>query len=1051
MSDSGINYGIIYFMIKSCCIPIREGQKPELFTVLGGLMDLTDLADQYNPLFSGGLIMADDTMNHSGFGSGFMADMLRDLQKQYEIDKKPKGKGKRSKAPRESQNKQGKPEGFTAMRADHVRQDVAIPVTDTLNPRPGDMLLDAYRVESNAFKGGMGAVWRVHHTGWDVDLAMKRPRPEMFRTEEQKKNFSDECKHWMNLGLHPNIVSCFYVREIEDVPTIFSEWMENGSLESHIKDGTLYRGTKEELQERLLNIAIQFARGLHYAHENNLIHQDVKPDNLLLTGDWTAKVSDFGLAKARTMLTLADRTATETDENATMVSPGGGRTPAYCSPEQAAGQLLTKRTDLYSWAVSVLEMYLGDKPWAHGRELTGPLVGSACRDYFDMCVERPIPKALQELLAKCMEMNPDDRPDDFRHVEEKLRRIYLDVTKTSYPEYLPQGSLDSADSLNNRALSYLELGEKEEAEKCWEEALYENPLNSKARFNYILYNLRNNKYSKEDAQILMEDLLGSNMIAENDEVIELLGKLDWEIGGESQVKHRIYLFMERGFNKFMDTLEKLLKEGRLTSGYALSRIQDIKSYERQEEKFDQKYREISSYADAGDYKAAALAIMPVWDNPEYLACINRRKWQNLHEKIRCKCYPVEELRSWTYKIIDNIAPDEKLSFSKDSRLLLCGEKLFDVQTGALLSDNYKGERKLCSGISPDGSFYLRVNEEGFEQVDARTGQVRKGFKEIGKINDLVISPDGRYAVSAGDFVFLYLWDLNEGTEKHYMIPGGNIKRVLLSFDNKKLILQNKDMVFLFDLVHVEPEVIKKIDSSRCTGLAVNTQFTKLLMNIVRPEGHTLDPAGVEIFDLKKKTARLYQGSDQNGFPLLLVSSPHSAVFSNNDIDLLYTVENMIWTYSYETDKILGLSGSSKPVNNCALSRNGSCLAISSEGKLYLRRIVRSFVYADMKHVPDNDSFDKLVQLRVDDIERMYPYAERREIEAQTRRGMKIFCTELKKNAHTADRLMPYAQILVSANPGKSREALLPAFLEELEDRGIGYVSSEYAMGILRKV
>ena len=94
---------------------------------------------------------------------------------------------------------------------------------------PGDLLLDTYRVESEAFQGGMGAVWRVHHTGWNVDLAMKRPKPQAFRTGEQKDNFTSECRYWMDLGLHPNIVSCYYVREIEGVPTIFSEWMHRSA------------------------------------------------------------------------------------------------------------------------------------------------------------------------------------------------------------------------------------------------------------------------------------------------------------------------------------------------------------------------------------------------------------------------------------------------------------------------------------------------------------------------------------------------------------------------------------------------------------------------------------------------------------------------------------------------------------------------------------------------------------------------------------------------------------------------------------------------------
>ena len=330
-------------------------------------------------------------MKKNGFRDGFLADMLRDLKDQYdnEDSSKGKGKGKRDQKREEISSKNEKPDTLPVQQlTSQKKSQTALPGFDF---HPGDMILDTYRVESEPSMGGMGAVWRVHHIGWDVDLAMKRPRPEAFQTQAQKSNFIDECRHWMNLGLRPNIVSCYYVRELEGVPTIFSEWMEKGSLESHIKDGTLYEGTGDEVQERLLDIAIQFARGLRSAHENDLIHQDVKPDNLLLGEGWTAKVSDFGLAKARTMLTFLDGTATEPelDSDATMVSPGGGKTPAYCSPEQAAAQLLTKRTDIYSWAVSVLEMYLGAKPWAHGRELTGPLVGTACRDYFEMCQERP--------------------------------------------------------------------------------------------------------------------------------------------------------------------------------------------------------------------------------------------------------------------------------------------------------------------------------------------------------------------------------------------------------------------------------------------------------------------------------------------------------------------------------------------------------------------------------------------------------------------------------------------------------------------------------------
>ena len=141
----------------------------------------------------------------------------------------------------------------------------------------GDEILETYQVTSDAIHGGMGSIWRVHHRNWNVDLAMKRPQPKFFAegSEKRKAEFIAECENWINLGLHPNIVSCYYVRDISGVPTIFSEWMDGGSLKDCIRDGSVYAGTGSEAEERLLDIAIQFANGLHYAHEAGLLHQDV--------------------------------------------------------------------------------------------------------------------------------------------------------------------------------------------------------------------------------------------------------------------------------------------------------------------------------------------------------------------------------------------------------------------------------------------------------------------------------------------------------------------------------------------------------------------------------------------------------------------------------------------------------------------------------------------------------------------------------------------------------------------------------------------------------
>lgn len=971
--------------------------------------------------------MADRNMRRPGFGAGFLGNALNDLRAEFMSDAPAKNK----------------PETEVAETAEH---DAVYHI--------GDLLRETYRVDSEAIYGGMGAVWRVHHTGLNVDLAMKRPKAEAFRTPAQKKNFTEECRYWIDLGLHPNIVSCYYVSEMENVPTIFSEWMENGSLESHIKDGTLYTGTQAEVQKRLLTIAIQFARGLHYAHENNLIHQDVKPDNLLLSNDWTAKVSDFGLAKARSMLSLPERGAVRSIPgiDATMVTPSGGKTPAYCSPEQAAGQPLTKRTDIYSWAVSVLEMYLGGKPWAHGRELTGPLAGAACRDYFSMCTERPIPTALQELLAECLEQNAEDRPKDFFYVEQELRKIYSHVTHTAYPEYVPLASASSADSLNNRALSYIELGEKKEAEKSWEAALSENPLNSKARFNYILYQLKNNKITNEEAETLFNDIVQNNILSDMEGVLELYGKLYWEIGGEKEIRQRMYLFYERGYYAYERTLDKLLSEGRISSGYTLSRIQNVKAYEQQEEKFERTFREIKEYVDSGDYRNAALLFMRVWDMPEYAACVNRRKWIDLHEKVRRKCFLLEDLRSWTYRIVHDVHADDQLSFSSNSERLLCGEKVFDVKTGMLISDNSSGERRVCSNISPDATFYLRVNRDGFEQFNIRTGQIRRKFTQSGIITHLVISPDGRHAVSVSDSTQIYFWSLTDGKSASFRITDGIVKNVLPGYDNRYLILQTEQVIFVFDMMTKTVCQHTKIDYSRCNAIAVDTQFTKVLMNIVRPGRSVLDKVGVGILDLEKRSFDLHQNiADKNGFPLFMNRNPVRSTYANNDIDILIEVKNDVHTYSAENKKVLDWFGFLGPVSRCAMSRNGMCLAVISGEKLYFHRIVKGFVYADQENAPHPDSLNSRAKIRAAARKEMYKDDDLAELETIAGQWLAPYCSDQKKNAHAKAHLEPYAQILVSANPGKSRKDLLPAFIEELEDRGIGYVSSAYAMEILNSV
>ena len=348
--------------------------------------------------------------------------------------------------------------------------------------RKGDPILNTYKVLDDAIHGGMGSVWRVHHESWNVDLAMKRPQPRFFAEagDGRKEEFIRECENWINLGLHPNIVSCYYVREIGGVPTIFSEWMDNGSLKDCIKDGSLYEGTEEEVQERILDIAIQTARGLKYSHENGLIHQDVKPGNILLTKGWDAKVADFGLAKAQSQLT----------ENEKPVSTG--YTIQYCPREQAEGAPAKKWMDVYAWALTVLEMYAGKRLWETGAE-----VKDHYKDFYRQC-RISLSAALQKLIAQCL----TSVAVDFSGIPETLSEIYNELCGVKYAVKESKAASDTAASLNNKALSFLDLGMPKFAEDFWKQALTVEPNHVDALFNRELYLLRSGR--KFDFEVLRE-------------------------------------------------------------------------------------------------------------------------------------------------------------------------------------------------------------------------------------------------------------------------------------------------------------------------------------------------------------------------------------------------------------------------------------------------------------------------------------------------------------------------------------------------------------------
>jgi WD40 repeat protein len=352
-------------------------------------------------------------------------------------------------------------------RSTKRRAKKSFAVRDTTRRGPkawkvGDTILDLYDVTALLGRGGMGDVFRVRHRGWGIDLAVKTPRAEILDDDEGRDAFVREAETWAELGVHPHVVTCHYVRTIGGIPRIFAEFVEGGSLLEWIRNRKLADTAQN------LNIAIQFAWGLQRAHEIGVIHQDVKPANVMMTPDGVAKVTDFGLSKAKGRVPVAPGVAGDT----AMVSVSGF-TPAYCSPEQWERRPLTRRTDLWSWAVSVLEMFAGQTLWANGVEAPRSMGR----------VE--MPGKLREFLAACFALDPEKRPATMRDAAEALRAIHGSFTR---PE--PKSSRALADGLNNRALSMLDLGRQSESVRLFDEALAADPQHAVAIYNRGLLDWR---------------------------------------------------------------------------------------------------------------------------------------------------------------------------------------------------------------------------------------------------------------------------------------------------------------------------------------------------------------------------------------------------------------------------------------------------------------------------------------------------------------------------------------------------------------------------------
>jgi Tol biopolymer transport system component/serine/threonine protein kinase len=277
--------------------------------------------------------------------------------------------------------------------------------------RPGSRF-GPYEIVAMLGAGGMGSVYKARDTRLNRTVAIKVLPAFGADDAERRRRFLQEARAASSLN-HPNIITLHDILSEGRREALVMEYVEGHTLDERIA------GKRLHLREAL-HYAVQIAGALAAAHAAGIVHRDVKPGNIMMTGEEpgmsTVKVLDFGLAKF---------TGAEAERTQTMAT-GEGRivgTVAYMSPEQAEGRKIDARSDIFSFGVVLYEMLAGRKAFL--RDTTTSTLAAILRDDFEPVLG--IPESLRTLLSRCLRKDPDKRAQNMADIKVLLEETREEI------------------------------------------------------------------------------------------------------------------------------------------------------------------------------------------------------------------------------------------------------------------------------------------------------------------------------------------------------------------------------------------------------------------------------------------------------------------------------------------------------------------------------------------------------------------------------------------------------------------------------------------------
>src|SRR6476620_9808341 len=276
-----------------------------------------------------------------------------------------------------------------------------------MSPQVGTLLNGRYRLDAQIGHGGMSTVYRAFDTVLERQVAIKLMHREIASDSDQLERFRREARAVAQLN-HPHVVGVIDAGEDGDpdhpTPYIVFEYVEGEKLKDRIK-----RHGRLQIGEAVA-YAIEIARALGAAHERAIVHRDVKPQNVLIDEEGSAKVTDFGIARTLDQegLTADGRVLGTTD---------------YVSPEQALGHAVTGQSDLYSLGIVLFEMLTGDVPFK-GENQVAVAMKHVREELPDVQIRRPeVSAALAAVLDRATAKDLGRRYPDARSLIADLEEV----------------------------------------------------------------------------------------------------------------------------------------------------------------------------------------------------------------------------------------------------------------------------------------------------------------------------------------------------------------------------------------------------------------------------------------------------------------------------------------------------------------------------------------------------------------------------------------------------------------------------------------------------